>query len=195
MQDMHPYYPCKIEVRNNGGVSSIVGEFLYNDIATISDRGTVRKETFSPGAFDFVLQDEARDVHLLSGHSFDKPLASRSGRSLMLESTKAALLFEAILPDVSARPSWMDDAIRALAVGLVGGVSPGFRVPPKSVVPDAEELVDEEGNPDVKIRRINHAVLYELSLVTRPAYGGTDVDIRSMQEKEEVPRRVFTWLT
>ena len=60
--------------------------------------------------------------------------------------------------------------MRAVDAGLIRGVSPGFRVPPASAVANAEELVDEPGNPDVQIRQINQAVLYELSLVTRPAY-------------------------
>ena len=63
--------------------------------------------------------------------------------------------------------------------GLAGGISPGFLVPPADVVPDAEVLEEEAGNPGVFTRVIKAAVLYELSIVTRPAYSGTSIDIRS----------------
>ena len=43
----------------------------------------------------------------------------------------------------------------------------------------AEIDIPEPGNPGVSIRVIKHAVLYELSIVSRPAYGSTDVDLRA----------------
>ena len=64
-------------------------------------------------------------------------------------------------------------------LGLSVGLSPGFNVPPPDVVPGAEELVPEPGNPDVLIRIIHAAVLFELSIVTRPAYPESFVDLRS----------------
>ena len=64
----------------------------------------------------------------------------------------------------------------------MGGISPGFSVPSSSAVPNAEELLPEPGGLGVFIRRIKEAVLFELSLVTRPAYQETEVDIRSAGE-------------
>ena len=77
-------------------------------------------------------------------------------------------------------PTWMADTVRSIRAGLAGGISPGFRIPPKNIIPDAEELVDEPGNPGVQIRVVKQAVLYEMSIVTRPAYGSTDLDIRAV---------------
>ena len=82
----------------------------------------------------------------------------------------------------------MRDAVLSVQAGLVGGISPAFRVPPASAVPDAEVLEDEPGNPGVKIRRIRAAVLFELSLVTRPAYPNTEVDIRQFQQVDQVDK-------
>ena len=180
-----------LELRQDG--SELTGRFPYRRQATIRDRGRVRKERFEPGAFRFAVDDPAREIHLLAGHSFDRPLASRAGGSLELEDSEDALAFRATLPPEGERPSWMDDTTRALRAGLVGGISPGFTVPPASAVADAEVLEPEAGNPGVSIRVIRAAVLYELSLVTRPAYGETEVDLRA-EDLAPAVRRRRVWL-
>ena len=96
--------------------------------------------------------------------------------SLKIIDADDALRFEASIP--TNPPSWVVDTMQAIDAGLIRGVSPGFRVPPKSVVPDAESFIPEPGNPGVQIRSIRQAVLYELSLVTRPAYVGSEVTLR-----------------
>ncbi len=106
------------------------------------------------------------------------PLASKQRGSLVLEDRDDALSFRATLPPEGERPSWMVDTVMAFRAGLIGGISPGFAVPPASAVPNAEELIPEDGNPGVAIRLIRAAVLFELSLVTRPAYGGTELALR-----------------
>ena len=153
------------------------------------DRGRVRKEMFLQRAFAFSVEDEAREIHLLSGHSFDRPLASKRRGSLRLEDRDDGLRFEADLPEEAEQPSWMRDAVMALNAGLVGGISPGFSVPPANAVPNAEALIPEPGNPGVQIRVIRQAVLYEMSLVTRPAYPETAVDLRAQNTPDTVWRR------
>ena len=54
------------------------------------------------------------------------------------------------------------------------------------MVPDAETLEPEPGNPGVDIRVIRQAVLYELSIVTQPAYAETSVDVRA-EDFPELP--------
>lgn len=185
----------ELETRRGGGFSAFFGSFPYRSRATVRDRGRVRKEEFVEGAFAFALNDKTRDIHLLSGHDYGKPLASRNAGSLELTDGPDALQFRATLPPDEARPTWMEDAVKATAAGLTVGVSPGFRVPPKSVVPGAEELIPEPGNPGVSIRRIREAVLFELSLVTRPAYGDSAADVRSAGEVADLRnRRVWLWL-
>ena len=71
--------------------------------------------------------------------------------------------------------------------------SPGFRVPPKSVVPNGERLEPEPGNPAVQVRVIENAVLSELShRDKRPAYSETDIDVRALEAIP--PRRLRVWL-
>ena len=158
----------------------MAGRFPYNSMATVSDRGRVRKERFSSRAFRFAIETEPeRRIDLLVGHSFNRPIASRSAGTLRLRDTDAGVEFEATLPDDP--PSWVIDAERAVSAGLMTGVSPGFRVPPQGVVPGAERLVPEPGNPGVQVREVNHAVLRELSIVTNPAYEESMIELRSDQ--------------
>ena len=186
-------FPVEIELetRRGGGFSAFFGSFPYRSRAVIRDRGRIRKEEFEAGAFAFALNDKTRDIHLLSGHDYNRPLASRNAGSLELTDGPDALRFRAEIPDDP--PTWIADAVKATAAGLTVGVSPGFRVPPRSTVPNAEELIPEEGNPGVSIRRINQAVLFELSLVTRPAYGESTADVRSAGEVADLRNRRL-WL-
>ena len=62
-------------------------------------------------------------------------------------------------------------------------------MPPSNVVPGAEIDIPEPGNPSVSIRVIRQAVLYELSIVSRPAYGSTDVDLRAEVHAKTNERR------
>lgn len=188
--------------------------------ATTRDRGRVRKERMGPDALGWQVHEfqrvqgeianaigdaiktealrqelERRNVHVLVGHDFNKPLGSMLGGSAVIKSDARALTFEVDLPELERMPSYMVDTVRQVEAGLIGGVSPGFRVPPRSAVPNAEELVDEPGNPGVQIRQINQAVLYEISLVTRPAYTSTDVELdRRAQAEANREARPRVWL-
>ena len=122
---------------------------------------------------------ERRNIHILSGHSFDRPLGSLTAGNARVTEGDGAISFEVDLPDEARQPSWVRDAVLAVEAGLSVGVSPGFSVPPANVIPNAEELIPEPGNPGVSVRVIRQAVLYELSIVTRPAYAETAVDLRA----------------
>lgn len=210
-------WPCELEVRARG--RKLFGSFPYGREAVVRDRGRVRKERFRAGAFGWqirafaelqkemgqvikesfekarleVLREELarRNVDLLRGHNFDRPIASLVAGSLKLDDSATALRFEAELPEDP--PSWVTDTTKAVEAGLIRGVSPGFRVPPASAVSNAEELIDEPGNPGVQIRQINQAVLYELSLVTRPAYSASEVDLRGDFAPVEPPVARDDW--
>lgn len=193
-------YDGALEYRAKG--RRLRGSFPYNATATIADRGVTRKETFKPDAFAFSLKDADRVISLLRGHDFDKALAVRSPkfRSLELEDTATALNFEATLPPVSQQSQHVRDTLLDVQNGLLAGISPGFKVPPRDVVPDAEDFLPEPGNPAVEIRVISHAVLLELSLVHRPSYKTSSVELRHDHGvahdtiNDELRRRVMIWL-
>lgn len=90
-----PVFEAGLELRRAGRRATIAGRFPYGALAVIADRGTVRKERILPGAFDFALNDEDREVNLLFGHSFDRPLASKKRGTLVFKDTPEALTFEA----------------------------------------------------------------------------------------------------
>ena len=188
--------------------------------ATVMDRGRVRKERIAPDAFGWQIREfeklqgelaatiesavdearvqvlrqelERRNIHVLAGHSYDRPMGDMLRSGARVTSTREAVDFEIDLPDEGNQPSYMRDAIAMIRAGLIGGISPGFRVPPRAVVPDGERLEPEPGNPAVQVRVIENAVLSELSIVTRPAYSDTDVDVRALEALK--PRRPRIWL-
>lgn len=192
MMDSLPIYSGGLELRDAGdGSRRLIGRFPYNSRAVIHSGGNgrkPRKEQFAPGAFDYAIQDPDRDIHVLVGHSFDKPLASKRAGTLLFNDTPEALLFEVIITEEVQRTSWWQDFLAAFMAGLIVGISPGFRIPPPEAVAEAETFEDEdpeEGN--AIIRTILAAVLFELSFVTRPAYPNTELDLRSETHQDRIP--------
>ena len=141
-----------------------------------------RFELFEARAFSGRINDDG-DIHLLSGHEFNRPLASRASGSLDVTDTDEALVIEA---RVDAGTSWASDFLAAHKAGLVKGLSPGFRVPAGG------EVIERRGNG--LLRRITRAELHEISVVTRGAYPAAQVEARSWAaesslRKEVHPRR------
>ena len=192
MAEFPIFEAAELEIRRSGGMRILSGRFNYGSMATIRDRGRVRKERFEPRAFRFAIEDETRQLDILVGHDFGKPIASRKAGTLAIADSDDGVTFEARLPDDP--PSWVVDAERAIAAGLMTGLSPGFTVPPASAVPDAERLEPEPGNPGVQIRVIREAVLREFSIVTAPAYADAEVDLRGEHFGLERKRRRRVWL-
>ncbi len=192
MSDYPVFEAAELEIRRSGDKRILTGRFNYGSTATIRDRGRVRKERFEPHAFNFAIEDETRQLDILVGHDFGKPIASRKAGTLEIADGDDAVNFEARLPDDP--PSWVVDAEKSIAAGLMVGLSPGFAVPPASVVPDAERFEDEPGNPGVQIRVIRAAVLREFSVVTAPAYPDAAVDLRADDFGRAPNRRRRLWL-
>ena len=186
-------WPGELEIRAGGGKRLLSGKFPYNKRATISDRGRVRKESIRSRAFAYAIDTPERKIDILVGHDFGKPIASRQSGTLVITDADDAVSFVATLPDDP--PTWVMDAEKAIRAGVMTGLSPGFRVPPKDVVPGAEELIAEQGNPGVLIRSVREAVLREFSVVTSGAYDEAFVDLRAEGNAVlVVPRSVFEWL-
>ncbi|WP_417709772.1 HK97 family phage prohead protease [Roseibium aggregatum] len=157
------------------------GRFPYNKRAVISDGGRnggrPRKEEFAPRAFSYRVDLPDEDIHLLIGHSYDRPLASRGAGTLTLKDADDALTFEAIISEEMQQVTWVQDFFAAYSANLIRGISPGFRIPPPRAVEKAEEVTEEDPSLGTAlIRTIFAALLYELSLVTRPAYDETEVE-------------------
>ena len=175
--------------RQRGGSHRLSGRFPYRSTAVLSDggrRGRPKKERFAPRAFAYRVDRPEEEIHLLVGHSFDRPLASRRNGTLEVEDGDDALTFSATITPEVAATSYGANALALIAAGLAIGLSPGFRIPPERAVSrDEAETVEDEGhNPEAGehnalIRTIHAALLYELSIVTRPAYSESQVEMRS----------------
>ena len=222
--EIRAVYDGELELRQSG--RRLAGRFPYSQksgdrMATVMDRGRVRKERIAPDAFGWQIREfgklqgelaaaisdsldearlqllrqelERRNVHVLAGHSYDRPMGDMLRSGARVQSTREAVEFEIDLPDESNQPTYMRDTVAMVRAGLIGGISPGFRVPPKSVVPNGERLEPEPGNEAVQVRVIENAVLSELSIVTRPAYSETDIDVRQLETLTPF-KRFRVWL-
>ena len=192
MAEFPIFEAAKLEIRRSGGMRILSGRFNYGSTATVRDRGRVRKERFEPRAFRFAIEDETRQLDILVGHDFGKPIASRKAGTFAIADGDDGVTFEAQLPDDP--PSWVVDAEKSIAAGLMVGLSPGFTVPPASAVPDAERLEPEPGNPGVQVRVIREAVLRKFSIVTSAAYADAAVDLRAEDFGRAANRRRRLWL-
>lgn len=180
--------PAELEIRaRRGGGRRLRGRFPYKRTAVLSDGGRAGgrpvKEQFAPAAFAYRLQRPDEDIHLLYGHDYSKPLASRATKTLVFADSPEALQFEAEITAQIADTSHGRDAIALIEAGLSVGISPGFRIPPPRAVPadEAEKITQEAYDPargmhGATIRTILAALLYELSVVTAPAYKDATVE-------------------
>ena len=160
------------EIRQDG--DGLAGAFFYDTDTVTSDRAetrqsSTRKSRIRPGAFRFALEDETREIQLLMGRDYDRPLGSKLAGSLELDDGPEALAFRVErLPDTS----YVRDFRAQLEGGAARfGVSPLYRIPPAETVADAVSIIPEVGNAGVNIEVVNQAVLTGLSVVTRAPRG------------------------
>ncbi|MTD99932.1 hypothetical protein GIY56_06515 [Paracoccus sp. YIM 132242] len=175
-----------LELRKRAsGALALHGRFPYNTAAVLSDGGRTgrpRKEVLASRAFEYRVKDPKEEIHLLVGHDFGQPLASKSAGTLDIRDSDEALTFEATISPEMQEVTWVRDAMAAMSAGLIVGLSPGFRIPPERAVPNAEKVEEEDPALGIAlIRTIYAALLYEISLVTRPAYPETQIEARNWQ--------------
>lgn len=159
------FNPGDLELRSEGGATRLRARFPYG---AETELAAGRRETFAPGAFAASVGDGANDVHLLMGHDFNKPLASRAAGTLQLRNSDTALEIEAT---IDGGTSWARDFLAAHAAGLIRGLSPGFRVPAGG------ERIERRGND--LLRTVTAATLFEVSAVTKPAYPQAQIEARN----------------
>lgn len=149
------------------GYAAVFGEPA--DIAGIFD------EIIAPGAFTKALTSS--DVLAYHSHDSGRVLGRISSGTLRLAEDERGLAVEIDLPDTSDG----HDAKTSVARGDIKGMSFGFRVPPGG------DKWDFSGSKPV--RTIYSVDLEEVSIVARPAYEGTEVALRSLDEARSVARR------
>lgn len=177
-----------LEIRKRAsGAMALRGRFPYGKPAVLSDGGRTgrpRKEIMAPNAFAYRVDKPDEDIHLLVGHSYDRPLASRGAGTFDVKDSADALTFEATITEEMQEVSYVRDILASIGAGLTLGISPGFRLPPKRAVPEPEKIEDEGHDPEngahnAIIRHVLSALLYEMSIVTRPSYPEAQIEARS----------------
>jgi len=113
-------------------------------------------EIIAPGAFNRSLKSRNR-MMLLWNHNTDEPLASTRNGSLQLSEDERGLKVVATLPSTSRG----NDIREMVKTGLIDSMSFGFSVKKDS------------WSSDGSTRTLQDVTLYEVSLVTAPAYEGT----------------------
>ena len=185
----------QLEVRAKGGSRMIAGSFPTGpkSKAILSDGGRnggrPKKEYFKRGAFQHSIDSSEQDIFVLVGHSFDRPLASKHSRSAKFWEDDAGLHFEAELRKEILQTQYAKDALAQIGAGLAGGVSVGFRVPPQRTVPDAERVFEEAPEEGTAIiRELSDVILFEISVVSVPAYKNSTVEARSWELTQAIAR-------
>jgi uncharacterized protein len=175
-----------LELRTEGGETRLLGRFPYGRETVLreaGDGGPELREVFAPRAFDMRVNDGSANIHLLAGHDFAKPLASRGAGSLTLTDTPDALLLEARIDPALANVTYVSDILAGIRAGLTIGISPGFRV---ASITGSEEI-KRSGN--MVLRTVHLAHLEEVSIVTRPAYPDAQIEARSWRSPTIADRR------
>ncbi len=167
-----------LELRSEGGATRLTARFPYGRETEIA---AGRLEVIAPRAFRDRIE-RGEEIHLLAGHDFNRPLASRSAGNMTLTDTDEALVIEA---EIDSGTSWARDFLAAHGSGLIRGVSPGFRVP------RGGERIERRGAG--VLRTIASAELFEISAVTRPAYPEAQIEARNWQPVGEVVQRVAAY--
>ena len=148
------------QINGDSGSHEAVGyASVFNSPTIIGDSF---QESIAPGAFAQSLANE--DVRALFNHDWANVLGRVKSGTLSLEENERGLKFSVKLPDTSTA--------RDLAVlmerGDINQCSFGF-------VPLEEDW--NWDNPDLPVRTINKVKLYEVSIVSLPAYEDTEVSL------------------
>lgn len=178
----------RVEVRQSGdGSTRLVGRFPYGEPTELAPRGPMggaRMEMFAARAFARRIDQVGAEIHLLAGHDFNRPLASRSSGTLLLAEVDTGLEVEARITPAISKTTHGSDTLALINEGLSIGLSPGFRV----ADPDREERIMQRDDGSI-LRTILQADLFEISIVTMPAYPRAQVEARCWTPSPERPRK------
>lgn len=125
------------------------------------------REKIEQGAFAETIKND--DVRFLFNHNPDHVLGRNTAKTLTLNEDKKGLRFDVELPDTQ----FAKDLSESVRRGDINQCSFGF-----VVEKDSWDYTDE----DMPIRSLEQVKLFDVSLVTYPAYQDTSASVRSMKE-------------
>lgn len=132
-------------------------------------------EIVAPGAFTRTLKENG-DVRALFNHDWSKILGRTTAKTLRLTEDDHGLRFEVDLPNTS----YANDLIESMSRGDINQCSFGFWITEDTTTWDADPV----------LRTINEVELFEVSVVSLPAYDDTEAALsRSKQDKSDFEKR------
>jgi len=155
-----------LEARQDGEGNNLIG---YASVFDSPSEPMPFVEYVRKGAFAKTLNDGA-DVRLLIDHE-GVPLARTKSGTLMLEEDDRGLRVEASLDPMNPDAARV---ISAMKRGDISQMSFAFRT------------IKDNWNSDRSVRELKEVQLYDVSVVTFPAYEETVAEIRSGQAAQEV---------
>lgn len=147
---------------------------VFNSRTSIGD---FFDEIISPGAFKNSISKSGADIRALFNHDWNVVLGRTKAGTLKLSEDERGLKFELELPNTSAGR----DLAESMERGDINQCSFGFYA--------TEETWDYNSEP--ALRTINEAELYEISIVSIPAYEDTEAAlVRSKEIDKKVEQRI-----
>ena len=133
-------------------------------------------EVIAPGAFARAIS-ENNDIRALFNHNWDNVLGRTKNGTLHLEEDDRGLKFEVELPNTTIAR----DLVESMKRGDINQCSFGF-------IPTKEEW---DYNVEPALRTIQEVELFEISVVSIPAYDDTEASlVRSKEIDEETEQRI-----
>ncbi|WP_430488918.1 HK97 family phage prohead protease [Rossellomorea marisflavi] len=145
---------------------------VFNSKTSIGD---FFEEVIEPGAFARTISENG-DIRALFNHNWDHVLGRTKNGTLKVEEDNRGLKFEVELPNTSLAR----DLAESLRRGDINQCSFGFYA--------TNDTWDYAVEP--AIRTLNEVELYEISVVSIPAYEDTEVSLRSKEIDEQVEKRI-----
>lgn len=158
----------KLEVRAAGDSAPEIEGYaaVFNQLS--ADLGGFR-ERIEPGAFSRSLLDN--DIRALWDHNSQYVIGRNRANTLALEEDERGLSVKAQPPDTV----WAGDLLKSMKRGDVNQMSFGFFVV-------RDEWMDEEG---MLVRVLKEVDLFDVSVVTYPAYPQTSAEARATVESRK----------
>lgn len=165
--------PFELRADEAAGTVKVVGHAAVFDQE--ADIAGMFREVIRPGAFTRAIRES--DVPFLIEHA-DLPLARNTSGTLGLSEDRIGLRIETELdmsdPDVMR-------VVPKMRRGDLSKMSFAFRA-------TRQEWIEPESEDGTPLRILHEVELLDVSVVTMPAYDGTDIALRSLEDKRAAER-------
>lgn len=180
--------PVVLQRRAEGQSPTIVGHAsVFNEWTTLyKGRSFELREIIRPGAFRNAIL-EGQDVRALFDHDSAVVLGRTKSGTARISEDSRGLLTEIDPPNTQAAR----DVVELISRGDVSGMSFAFRTRDGGW----KQTIREEGGVDIYETEITDVDLFDVSVVTYPAYEAADVSLRANQIEAAKRQALSAWLS